>query len=326
VIPPADSQAYSRRQFLRQLAGAGALTAAGLDSLLAQTTTAPSAGATAFRFAFLTDLHLMPDGSLRSAEGMAACLAAVEKLDPRPEFILVGGDLVHRARDLTIAEAEKGLDFFLKIWNDHTALPAHWTFGNHDLVGTSNTTVTPGSPHYGKGLFKDRFHLPHLFHSFDCMGWHFVILDDIDPLPDRTYIGQLFDDELGFLKADLDAHKDMPTIVCTHIPVMSNLPYGLLAAHAASGQHQAVPPNLVCTNGQKLIDDFPGHNIRAVLAGHLHYFEKISQNGVQFINSGAVCGHYWAGPMMGCKEGFGVVDLGADGSVAFDYRDFGWKA
>jgi hypothetical protein len=30
--------------------------------------------------------------------------------------------------------------------------------------------------------------------------------------------------------------------------------------------------------------------------------------------------------MMGCPEGFGVVDVGADGAVKFDYRTYGWKA
>jgi hypothetical protein len=30
--------------------------------------------------------------------------------------------------------------------------------------------------------------------------------------------------------------------------------------------------------------------------------------------------------MFGCPEGYGVVDLGADGSVKFDYRTYGWKA
>lgn len=324
MAPPTKSPFYSRRRFIRQLLGAGAVAVTSLDSLLAQN--AAPGGTEAFRFAFLTDLHLMKDGELRSAEGIIACLAAVEKLDPRPEFILVGGDLVHNARSLTIPEAESRLDFFLKIWNDHTALPAHWTFGNHDLVGTSNTSVLPVDKHYAKGLFQDRFQLPHLFYSFDHRGWHFVVLDDIALQPDRSYIGQFFDDELAFLRTDLDAHRAMPTIVCCHIPTLSELPEGLLLAHAATGHHQPIPKNLVCTNAQNLFQDFPGHSIRAVLAGHLHHFEKLDRNGVSFINSGAVCGSYWKGPMYGCPEGFGVVDLATNGSVAFDYRDYGWKA
>ena len=320
---PPKPDAPSRRQFLRQLLGAGALSVAGLGRLFADDA-APSKAA-AFRFAFLTDLHLMPHGELRSADGIAACLAAVEKLNPRPEFILVGGDLVHRARDLTIAQAEACLDFFLKIWKDNTSLPAHWTFGNHDLVGTSNPDVSPTDPHYGKGLFKERLHLPKLYYGFQHQGWRFIILDDIALQADRSYIGQIFDDELAYAIADIKAHASTPTIICTHIPLVSNLPQ-LLRLFEHTDSNSATPGNLVCTNSDSLTSAFPGHDVRAVLCGHLHHYEPLTINSIPFINSGAVCGSYWKGPMHGCPEGFGVVDLGADGSVKFDYRDYGWKA
>lgn len=316
---------YSRRHFLRQLIGAGALAATGIDSLLGQAAPLSAVGAQSFRFAFLTDLHLLKDGDLRSAEGIATCLSAVEALHPRPDFILCGGDLVHRARDLTIPEAERRLNQFLQIWRDHTALPVRWTFGNHDLVGTSNPTDSPLDRHYGKGLFKDRFHLRQLFYSFDYRGWHFVVLDDISPQPGQTYIGELFADELAFLRADLDAHRAMPTIVCTHIPIISNLAFALNMMQPPEIRAHGMK-SLVCSNGSALTTDLPGHNIRAVLAGHLHHYEKIEENGVPYINSGAVCGSYWKGPMMNCPEGFGVVDLGSNGSLKFDYRPYGWKA
>jgi DNA repair exonuclease SbcCD nuclease subunit len=299
------------------------LTVAGLDSLFAQEIA--TARAESFRFAFLTDLHLLQGGALGSVEGIVACLAAVEKLDPRPEFILVGGDLVHSTRDLTVPGAESALDFFLQLWKDHTDLPTYWTFGNHDLAGTNNPYVSTADPDYGKGLFQNRLQLPRLFYSFDCKGWHFVVLDDIALRP-HGYFGELFDDELAFLKADLDVHRTTPTIVTTHIPIASNLPLGLLLAHALIEDHRPLPNHLICANGSALLEDIPGHNIRAVLAGHLHFHEQIERNGVRLINSGAVCGNYWKGPMYGCPEGFGVVDLGANGSVAFDYRDYGWMA
>jgi hypothetical protein len=94
----------------------------------------------------------------------------------------------------------------------------------------------------------------------------------------------------------------------------------------ATGFHVNTPRNLVCTNAAAAIDDFPGHNIRAVLAGHLHHYEENMISRVPFYNSGAVCGNYWKGPMMGCPEGFGVVDLHSDGSVKFQYQTYGWKA
>jgi len=315
---------YSRRHFLRQLLGAGALSLTGADSLFALDV-APKR-AESFCFAFLTDLHLLQGGALRSVEGITACLAAVEKLNPRPEFILCGGDLVHSSRDLTLPGAESALDFFLQIWKDHTDLPTHWVFGNHDLAGTSNPYVSPADKEYAKGLFQNRLGLPRLFYSFDYKGWHFVILDDISLQPDHSYIGELFDNELAFLKADLDAHRSTPTIVCSHIPIASNLPLGLLLAHGMNSSHQPAPKNLVCTNGDAMLADIPGHNIRAIISGHLHFQEALEQSGVRIINSGAVCGNYWKGPNHGCAEGFGVVDLGANGSVAFDYRGYGWKA
>jgi len=315
----------TRRRFLRQLLGVGAFGVAGLDSLPAQPAVSPVAAAAPFRFAFLTDLHLMSDSSLRSAQGIAACLTAMEKVTPRPEFILVGGDLVHNSRDLTIPQAEASLAQFLKIWHDHTDLPAYWTFGNHDLVGTNNATVSPHNSLYAKGLFQRQFKLRPLYYSFDYKGWHFIVLDDIGLRPSGGYFGELFEDELRYLRADLDAHRASPTIICTHIPILSNAPIALHLLHDM-GFEPNQPKSLVCTNGAALISDLPGHNVRAVLAGHLHFHEVIEKSGVTFINSGAVCGNFWRGPLLGCPEGFGIVDLQVNGTVAFDYRPYGWKA
>jgi len=327
-LPPKAEghQRYSRRHFLRQLLGASALTIGGLDSLFAQSSPLAPAKATPFRFAFLTDLHLLQGGALRSVQGIVACLAAVQKLDPRPDFILCGGDLVHSSRDLTLPGAETALDYFLQLWKNHTDIPTHWTFGNHDLAGTSNAYALANDPSYGKGLFQNRLQMPRLFYSFDCKGWHFVVLDDIALQPDHSYIGELFDDELAYLKADLDAHRTTPTIVCSHIPVASNLPLQLLLARGQISNYSSKIKTLVCTNGKAALGDIPGHNIRAILSGHLHFYEALDHNGVRIINSGAVCGNYWKGPNNGCPEGFGVVDLGADGSATFDYRSYGWKA
>ena len=303
---------------MQQLLGAGAVGLVGGESLFGADKTAPEA----FRFAFLTDLHLMPDLGLRSAQGIAACLAEVEKLQPRPDFILVGGDLVHRARDLTIPQAETALDLFLKIWRENTSLPAHWTFGNHDLAGTSNHEVDALDPLYGKGLFKERLHLPELYYGFAHRGWRFLVLDDIALQANHSYVGELFNDELAFAKTSLAAHTSAPTIIGTHIPLISNLPLTLHLLKSSSPE----PNNLVCGNSGQLTKLFPGHNVRAVLCGHLHHYEKLEIDGIPFVNSGAVCGSYWKGAMYGCPEGFGVVDVGADGSVAFDYRNYGWKA
>jgi 3',5'-cyclic AMP phosphodiesterase CpdA len=314
--------AYSRRAFLRQLIGTGALITTGFGEKWAL---GAPAGPQAFRFAFLTDLHLLKDGDLRSDIGIATCLAAVEALQPKPEFILVGGDLVDRARDLTPQEATRRLNQFQQIWNDHTGLPAHWCFGNHDLVGTNNPDVSSSDPLYATGLFQRHFHLRKLFYSFDHKGWHFIVLDDIALDSDHSYYGALFDEEIKYFQADLEAHRTAPTIICTHIPLLSNTPLAAAVAKLA-GLHFNVPKNLVCTNASAVTSDLAGHNVRAVLCGHLHYYEKLEFNGVPFINSGAVCGSYWRGKVANCPEGYGLVDVGADGSFNFKYQTYGWQA
>jgi Icc protein len=308
----------SRRRFLQRLLGL--LAAAPLPGLAST----PPADAQPFRFAFVTDLHLLRNEALRSAQGIATCLQAVEELNPRPDFIVCGGDLVNDTRSQSIGEASRNLDLFLKIWNDNTGLPVHWTFGNHDLCATGVPFPPVNDPLYAKGLFKQRLGLSSLFYSFNHKGWHFVIMDDIALLPDASYKGLLFDDELAFLRADLQAHATVPTILCTHIPLVSMVPFALDLA-AATGFHVKSPHSLVCTNSASLIDDFPGHNVRAVLAGHLHRYETNVIGRVPFYNSGAVCANYWKGPLAGCPEGFGVVDVSADGAVNFDYRTYGWK-
>jgi Icc protein len=311
---------FSRRHFIQALLGT--IAASPLEGLAAPTPTAPAGS---FRFAFVTDLHLMKGGAMRSVQGIAMCLQAVEELHPRPDFILCGGDIVNDARSMSIQNASREYDLFLQTWHNNTSLPTHWTFGNHDLVATGIPNPPVTDPRYSKGLFKQRLGLSQLFYSFDHAGWHFVVMDDIDLLPDHSYQGLLFDDELAFLHADLQANAAKPTILCTHIPLFSLLPFSISLAQA-TGFHVKGPKNLVCTNAAKLIDDFPGHNIRAVLAGHLHHYEENMISRVPFYNSGAVCGNYWKGAMMGCPEGFGVVDVGANGSVKFKYQTYGWKA
>jgi Icc protein len=313
-----STSTFSRRRFIEGLLAT--LAASQLNGLAA-----PPVTAEPFRFAFVTDLHLLPGGALRSVQGIAMCLQAVESLQPRPDFILVGGDLVNDARDMSIADASRGYDLFLKTWHNNTSLPAYWTFGNHDLCATGIADPPKLDPRYGKGLFKQRLDLSSLFYSFDHRGWHFVIMDDIKLMPDKTYEGLLFDDELAFLRADLQANAAKPMLLCTHIPLYSMLPFSIALAKM-TGFHVKTPKNLVCTNANALISDFPGHNIRAVLAGHLHHYEKNTIGGVPFYNSGAVCGNYWKGPMGDCPEGFAVVDVAADGGVKFDYRTYGWKA
>ena len=315
----------SRRSFLKtSLAGAASFAAGGSISAWAEEMTTPKP---ATRFVFLTDIHLMVGDAMRSDKGLAACLDAVEALRPRPEFILVGGDLTHESPDLDFEAGAKLIDRFLGIWRDHTSLPAHFTFGNHDFVGSRNASAAHDDPRFGKGLWRQRLGLERSFYGFEAGGWRFVVLDDVGLNADGTYTGGFPDEQLAFLKHEIAAASGRPLALCGHIPSVSVFPT-IAGAAKLVGAKIETPTTLVADNTKVLLDavkEAQG-NLKLVLAGHLHHFEQIDLDGIRFINSGAVCGNWWKGAQLGCPEGFMVVDIQPDGKFTHAYQPYGWDA
>ncbi len=281
------------------------------------------------RVVFATDSHLMVNNLLRSEDGIISALSAIENLKPKPDFILFGGDLTHESPQLDFPGAEQLIDRFLKIWKDHTDLPTFFTFGNHDLVGTGNASVNREDPRFGKGLFRMRLGLERNFYAFRKGGWRFIVLDDVLPEPDGSYIGEFVEEQLSFLRAELRTDSQIPTLLCGHIPSVSVLPnLSLCGATKTDGQNIETPASLLAHNASDLhnVLNETKANVKLILAGHLHHLERIQIDGVTYINGGAICGNWWKGAQMGCPEGFLVLDLSNDGNIASDYRPYGWKA
>ncbi len=317
--------ALTRRDFIKRstvLAGAFA-TAGRLPAWADDPVLQPSPT----RFVFLTDAHLMVDGAFGSDKGVAACLDAVEALRPRPEFILCGGDLTHESPHLDFAGGTRLIDRFLGIWRDHTSLPAHFTFGNHDFAGSQHSGAAHDDPRFGKGLWRQRLGLERTFYGFDAGGWRVVVLDDVGLNPDGSYVGEFAEDQFTFLKGELAAAGGRPMILGGHIPAVSVLPTVTGFAKLVGAKIET-PTTLVATNTKPLLDmiKLAGGNLKLVLAGHLHHFEQVDLDGIRFINSGAVCGDWWRGPQLGCPEGFLVVDLQPDGRFSHVYQSYNWKA
>jgi 3',5'-cyclic-AMP phosphodiesterase len=317
----------SRRDFIsRAVILTGGFTA-GLKMRSAQAADPPSGSR--FRVIFATDSHLMVDNQLRSEDGLTAALSAIESLRPRPDLILFGGDLTHESPQLDFRTAELLIDRFLTIWRDHTDLPTFFTFGNHDLVGTKNVSVDRQDPRFGKGLFRMRLALERTFYAFRKGGWRFIVLDDVLPEPDGSYIGEFAQEQLEFLRTELLKDAQMPTLLCGHIPSVSVLPnLSVCGETRTMGANIATPASLLTHNASDLHNVLKQTkaNVNLVLAGHLHHLEQIQIDGVSYINSGAICGNWWKGAQMGCPEGFLVLDLGSNGQVAAEYRNYGRNA
>jgi 3',5'-cyclic-AMP phosphodiesterase len=317
----------SRRGFISRTAILTGGLAAGLRPGYARASEPPTGEP--FRLIFATDSHLMVDNHLRSENGLTAAISAIESVKPRPDLILFGGDLTHESPQLDFPAAEQLIDRFLKIWRDHTDLPTFFTFGNHDLVGTKNASVNRDDPRFGKGLYRMRLALERNFYAFRKGGWRFIVLDDVLPEPDGSYIGEFVEEQLAFLRTELQTDSQTPTLLCGHIPSVSVLPnLSVCGETKTQGATIETPASLLTHNTSDLhhLLKETKANVKLVLAGHLHHLEQIQIDGVSYINSGAICGNWWKGAQMGCPEGFMLLDLSSDGKVEAQYRASGWTA
>jgi Icc protein len=315
----------TRREFLRR----SLITAAGLATGVsaAKISSEATSSSESVRLVFATDTHLMQDDALRSEEGLAAAVAAIKELRPRPDLIVCGGDLTDPLPKLDYPAADKLLDRFFGIWTRLHSIETHYVFGNHDFAGTKNPLVSRLDSRFGKGLFEKRLGLPRLYYSFEKRGWRFIILDDVWPNPDGSYYAEYKANQLDFVQSELKAHSEKPTVIASHIPTISV--FGTLAGFAKFVRTNfKSPSSLISRNGKRLANLIhnSGANVKLVLAGHLHHQERMEIDGVCYLNGGAVCGNWWKGSMMGCPEGFNLIDLRPDGSFAIAYETFGWRA
>ena len=277
------------------------------------------------RLAHLTDTHVQPE--LRAGEGFAAALQSLDKLDPRPDFIITGGDHVMDVFEADAARAAVEWDVYTRVLREHTKLPVYACMGNHDVWGwgAEPGKVAPDVPGYGKAIALERLNMKGPYYSFDRGAWHFVCLDNI-ARRDRGYLGALDDAESRWLAADLERAGGRPVCVVSHIPLLAACVFFDGSEDRVREDFWHVPDSYMHRNVKPLLDLLRRHNVRLLLSGHIHLVDRVDYLGMTFVCDGAVCGAWWKGPNQEFDEGYGVVDLWSDGSFEHQYVTFGWKA
>jgi 3',5'-cyclic AMP phosphodiesterase CpdA len=202
-------------------------------------------------------------------------------------------------------------------------IPVYSILGNHDVFGWSDRAEDAADMLYGKKMIEERVLKGPSYRSFDRDGYHFVLLDSLLPsAPDqnRTWYGGIDDEQLTWLSNDLEKAGNTPSIVVTHIPVMT------LFSQYTDGTTVATSDALILRNGREVQAILAKHNVPLVLQGHTHVVEDCSYLGTRYITGGAVCGDWWKGWRLGVHpEGFMVYDL--DGkTIKAEYVASGWKA
>lgn len=266
-----------------------------------------------FRFVFATDVHLEPDPL--SIERFDQAIAAINGLKPKPQFVIMGGDLIENSYTLDLESADR----MYRLYQDAClkfGMPVHHIVGNNEIIGWSKASrVASSRPEYGKGMFRQRLGQGATYGFFDHGQWHFILLDSIerneDPGLRSDTKGMIDEDQLKWLSEDLEkTGKTRPVCIALHIPLSSIFYQTHLDTLAAPAQFMMV------NNGTAVIRLLAKYNVKIVLQGHVHIVEELRYKNTTYITGGSLS-NARKDPNFEHPDGFVVVDVKGD--------EFRWK-
>jgi 3',5'-cyclic AMP phosphodiesterase CpdA len=225
-------QAIDRRQLLK-VAGLGGLVFA---SALARGADSYTSAQDEFFFVQLSDTHWGFQGAPNpdAAGTLPKAIAAVNALEPQPDFIVFTGDLTHTTDDP--AERRRRLAQFRDLLGGLRTKLIRLMPGEHDASLDSGEA-------YREFFGQTRY-------SFAHKGVHFIALDNVsDPA------GRFGDEQLAWLAADLARQpKDARIVVLTHRPLFPLYPQWDWATR----------------DGEKAIELLMPYKNVTVFYGHIH--------------------------------------------------------
>ncbi len=301
-----------RRKFLKTAVVAGAASAIG-----GRTTFSWPAGpkAESFDFIFFTDTHIEPE--LDAAHGCDMCFRKIAGMSA--DFAIMGGDHVYDALGVDGKRANVVYGLYKKT-EQTLRMPIHHAIGNHDAFGIlTKSGVAPSDPAYGKKMFEDQ--IGRTYYSFDHKGYHFFVVDSIQPTKDRSWEARVDEKQLSWLAEDLKGvGSNTPVIGITHVPLVT-----AFSTYAEKPAVESKYNQLSIANAREVLSTFAGHNVVAMLQGHTHVNELVEHKNTKFVTGGAVCGNWWHRLRMGFPEGFTVVSL-RESKISTRYETYGFQS
>ena len=225
------------------------------------------------RLVHLTDTHIMAGGRWRPRGGefefdteasLRRVVAAIAALEPRPAFVVVGGDnaspdLLHRDRVLAPSDYEPSYRLLRELLAP-LGCPQHFVMGNHD------------NREAFARVFGNGGH-PACHGSFDVAGHHFVILDSLDPGHADGFVDTK---QLAWLEHDLAAHPTTPTIAFVH--------------HHPWPVNHAWIDTMPLRNGDDVTTRLAAHgNVALLICGHVHLDHAVHRHGLTMLTTPSTC-------------------------------------
>ncbi len=226
-------------------------------------------------FVHFSDTHIVRPGArvrdVDTCQTLQRVVEAVNRLEPPPAFVIIGGDLAspdldpevkRGVRDVTANDYERAYAVFHELIGS-LAVPVHMLMGNHDRRIPFRRVVR------GESDPRDE----PLHYVVDAEGYRLCVLDSLDTGKNP---GRLGDGQLAWLRDRLLEARHHHALVAVH--------------------HHAVPVGVRWLDEQMLLDADgfwrvvrEARNVRAVLCGHVHLEHEAVRDGVPVFTTPSTC-------------------------------------
>ena len=201
-----------------------------------------------FTFAQLTDTHMIAG---KPADNVRSAIRDVNRLDPRPRFAVVTGDLINGE------QPGPSTKLYREVLSD-LECPFYSVRGNHDH----------------RDCFEELLHPVN--YSFQSEPYHFIVLDSVGKPAKETYGCRFSSRTVDWLEEHLKrVEKDVPIIVFSHAS-----PY---RPHSFTDK---LPGDVY--NYEAVVELLEPYRVVAWFAGHAHRNSRTRRDGVDYYVTGCV--------------------------------------
>ncbi|GAA4779227.1 phosphodiesterase [Microbacterium gilvum] len=208
----------------------------------------------------LSDTHLLEgplNGRIDTEANLVRALARVERLVGGVDALVLTGDLT----DLAEESAYRRLRALVEPVAARLGAPVVWVAGNHDERAPLRSALLGGEPS-----------LEPVTSVHDLGGLRLIALDSSVP---GWHHGRLGDEQLDWLRRELAEPAPLGTLLALHHPPLPS--------------HVPLFDILELQDQPALADAIRGTDVRAILAGHLHYATSGTFAGIPVSVASASC-------------------------------------
>lgn len=202
----------------------------------------------------ITDTHLTPKNALAANNQkidpflkLASIFKDISEMIIKPNLIVITGDLIHEG----VREDYKHLAKLITNQKEKLHIPIEVVLGNHDRT---------------KAFFEGYLQKPEqkkYYYLKSTDEFDFYFLDSKFYNYEQGYLGQ---EQLDWLKNNLNAHQDKPALLFLHHPIdgpaIHHMRYSILQ------------------ESKELISVITETSVQAVFSGHIHFETSFVKNGI----------------------------------------------